>query len=390
VNSCGIVLRAIPESVVHVLQVGNNTLSTRGGTPKAINDVRRAIGGDIVSFTNPHLVPEPEEGVFHIPQSTSPAGRVYGWAPARVRAQAASCFDRCDVVLIHGLFRFHYQWAVNEARRRARPYLIFPHGSLDPAVFAYRAPQKELWWALVGRPGLHGAAGTVFTSRLERDKAAARGRLPRPHVIALPVDAARKETPEVREQARRRLGIDPAHRVVLFLGRLHRIKRLSTVIRAFNRAALPTLHLIVAGPDGEDTAAGCAQQVAPALRSQVHFLGPVYGDDKRAAFAAADAFVSVSSRENFGYSLCEALAQGLPAIVGPGNDLAPDLRQAACAWLLDSDDDAPLADRFRQLAQAPPGELEAIGERGRAWVEAHLAFGQFRSALQQACRDALS
>ena len=50
---------------------------------------------------------------------------------------------------------------------------------------------------------------------------------------------------------RSRLGIPPEAFIVLFLGRMHRIKRLDLIADAFAaaRAAHPSMHLVLAGPD---------------------------------------------------------------------------------------------------------------------------------------------
>lgn len=364
-----------------------------GGIARAIADIRQALGGDVVSFTALDLLAESSGEIIHVPQSATLAGRLYGSVPARALEGARDVLASCDVVLIHGLFRHHYEWAVTLARRLGKPYLIFPHGALDPYVFTYRALQKNLWWRSVGRRGARHAAGIVFASHRERSKAVARLREPPPqHVVHLPVvlpdlDGAQA----LRKRMRRQLGIADDDRVLLSLARLDPVKRLSTLIAAFNAIDVPSLHLVIAGPDGPElTAAECARTVRVEARSRVHFPGAAYGEDKRALFAAADAYVSISSKENFGYSLCEALASGMPALVGPGNDIGSELTDANCSWLLERDDRDAVAHACAAFAHAPAAALKEMGRQGRQWVAQRLGHDRFAATLRRICMAVLT
>lgn len=376
---------------MHVLQFGNNVVAALGGMPRAMADVRKAVGGEIVSLTDPRWLAPADDAVLHVPQSRWPVARGYGWARERALADARRRVEHCDVVLIHGLFRHHYGWASRAAREHRKPYLVFPHGALDPHVFTYRSVQKRLWWRGVGAPAMTHAAGAVFATERERAKAAAR--LPpgvATHVLPLPVDLPPAgRLVELREGARRRHGIAPAHRALLFLGRLDPVKRVPQIIEAFGVARRDDLHLLVTGPDSPELSAlECARRVDPAVRARVHFTGPAYGDAKLGLLAAADGFVNFSAKENFGYALCEALAAGLPAILGPGNDLGHDLAGQGCIWLLARDDVPSLARAISSFAAVPRAQLEDMGQRGIRWVRTCLAPGSFARALAQLCAEA--
>jgi hypothetical protein len=99
-----------------------------------------------------------------------------------------------------------------------------------------------------------------------------------------------------------------------------------------------------------------------------------------------DGFVSLSYRENFGYSFAEALAYGLPAIVSSGHDLAHDIvgpyKEFSCGWLLDGDARSQAVAAIREWATALAGRLTAAGAAGRAWVSDELAFDRFRERLK--------
>jgi glycosyltransferase involved in cell wall biosynthesis len=84
------------------------------------------------------------------------------------------------------------------------------------------------------------------------------------------------------------------------------------LIEAFLRIA-PPLHLVFAGPC--ESAPFAARLRALAAGLPVTFTGPLYGDEKWAALAAAEVFILPSHHENFGIAVAEALASGVPVLL---------------------------------------------------------------------------
>jgi glycosyltransferase involved in cell wall biosynthesis len=105
-------------------------------------------------------------------------------------------------------------------------------------------------------------------------------------------------------------------RVLLFLGRLHPKKGCDILIDAFAQVADDSVALVLAGPDQVGWQAEL-QQRAEQLKvsTRVIFPGMLQGEMKRAALAAADAFVLPSHQENFGMAVVECLAAGLPVLI---------------------------------------------------------------------------
>jgi glycosyltransferase involved in cell wall biosynthesis len=110
--------------------------------------------------------------------------------------------------------------------------------------------------------------------------------------------------------------------------------------------------------------------MALGITDRVHLIGPVYGCDKHRYLDAADAYISISHRENFNFTAAECLASGLPVILSPGNDLAYDLADVECGWML-RDGDPPEA-AIAAAARSDAELLRAMGRNGRVWCERHL------------------
>lgn len=160
-------------------------------------------------------------------------------------------------------------------------------------------------------------------------------------------------------------GHDDGSMLCLYVGRLANEKRVDLLVKL---AALPGVALAIVGdgalrPELEARFAG----------TNTHFTGYMYGDDLAAAYASADVFCFPSPTETFGQVVQEAMASGLPCIVGdqggvtdlvqPGISgfhcpLDADAFAAAATQLRDDEDlRAHMAYEARAIAAANPWEV---------------------------------
>lgn len=163
--------------------------------------------------------------------------------------------------------------------------------------------------------------------------------------------------------SREALGLEPADRVLLCVGRLSAQKRLDVVLLALAEAlaAEPRLCLLLAG-EGEARAALGAQAEALGISTRVRFLGP--RADVSSLLALAEGFVLASESEGISNALLEALAAGTPAIVSRnlGNlEVVRDPESGESAALLVEVDDAPgLAEAMIELLADPEGCAQRV------------------------------
>ncbi len=72
------------------------------------------------------------------------AGRApYGFS-AKLLTLLGQNIRRADIVHIHGLYRFHLPAAAAVCRRCRVPYVVKPHGSLDPFLYRVRRWRKSI------------------------------------------------------------------------------------------------------------------------------------------------------------------------------------------------------------------------------------------------------
>ncbi len=311
------------------------------------------------------------------------------WVTPAMSAAADRAVAGADLLVVHSLFRGHAPWAAGWCARHARPYVSVLEGCLDPWGLATRPVAKRAWLEHHGRRYLAGAARVIAATGREAEKATAWLAPAALTVIHWPVPLpAAVDGAAIRAACRSSWGVPDGHRVLLFVGRLHPMKRPTFMLEAFLRAAVPECHLVVVGMEEGVTMAALRALVPREDADRVHVIGSLAGGDLTAAYHAADGFISLSHRENFGYAFAEAMAHGLPAIVSAGHDLAHDVGRGGrgdfpCGWLLPDESSATATAAIRAFAAASPAQLSAAGETGRAWVADHLSFDRFRDRLRR-------
>ena len=219
------------------------------------------------------------------------APRVIATSFPLYRALAAA-IPTVDVVHVHSLYLFHDWAAPRLARRAGVPYMVRPHGTLDPFLWKrHRARKRVLEFLFQDRvlrqanaihytaaeemalaaPYVHGAPGVVVPNGLDLGEYAS---LP-------PPGAFRARHPEIGDR-----------RIVLFLGRLNFKKGLDLLVPAFARARTrhADLHLVIAGPDDGMLADTRGFVAAAGIADRVTFTGMLTGKDKLAALADAYCF----------------------------------------------------------------------------------------------------
>lgn len=223
-----------------------------------------------------------------------------------------------DVVYIHEIWHHAGFAAARAARRRGVPYIQVFHGALDPWRLRRKRFRKLVYSRAVLKRFVNSAAALHVLTEAEKTRAAELGFTAPAFVIPNGVDPGpRDASPDTSDFLSRRPKLR-GKRVVLFLGRVHPMKGLDVLARAFSRVAssIEDAVLLVVGPDN-DGAQGAVESILreSGVLDRVVFTGMLTGNDKAAAFACADIFVLPSHSEGFSTATVEAMAAGLPVVV---------------------------------------------------------------------------
>jgi D-inositol-3-phosphate glycosyltransferase len=174
-----------------------------------------------------------------------------------------------------------------------------------------------------------------------------------------------------REEARRKIGYGPG-RLLLFVGRLERLKGVEVAIRALallRDRSHEDVRLLVLGEDSrdaEESEKDRLKAVASALgvRDRVDFLGSVAHHELPYFYSAADLCVMPSYSESFGLVGLEAQACGRPVVGSDVTGLRSVVRDEVSGYLIAGHNPATYAERIGRLLDNP--ELAGqMGLRGR-------------------------
>ncbi len=294
-----------------------------------------------------------------------------------------------DLVHIHSLYLFHVWAAARACRRHGVPYIIRPHGTLDPYIWKRHRLRKYLIERLFQNRVLREAAAIHYTAEDERTLAEPyAGGAPGvivPNGLELtdyarlpPAGSFRRLHPEIG-----------GRRIVLFLGRLNFKKGLDLLVPAFAAARQKhgDLHLVIAGPD-DGLRAEIERNVAELeLGDRVTFTGMLTGEAKLAAFGDSYMFVLPSYSENFGIAVIEAMVCGLPVAITDKVNIARDVQEAG-AGLVGPPTQASVIEQIDRLA-ADPALVYAMGAKGRTLVAARFNWERIARELETLYRSIL-
>jgi len=304
-----------------------------------------------------------------------------------------------DICHTHGLWLYPSVAVTDYSRKRKRPYLISPHGMLDPWALNNSRWKKVIAWRLFEHEHLRNArciralcgseAHSIQRLRLNNDIAVI------PNGIDLPAGAP-PPTPPWQGY------LEPGVKALLFLSRIHPKKGLVNLLHAWNRLQRDggkesEWVLMVAGWDqgGHEselkqlaTSLGIiwhdtrksANEFRPKANPTLLFLGPQFGTDKNSCYHHCDAFVLPSFSEGLPMVVLEAWANSKPVIMTPECNLPEGFLTGAAVKTETTT--ASIAASLKELRGMSVADRQEMGRRARALVEERFTWPRVASQLQ--------
>jgi poly(glycerol-phosphate) alpha-glucosyltransferase len=293
--------------------------------------------------------------------------------------------ENCHLDILHGLSIWGYQsLMVNQLNAGTRiPYLVSPHGQIDPWALNYSRQKKQLALSLYARKYLNRASCIHVLSRSELQSVRLFG-LKNP-VCILPNGTVLPEcfpdTKDLQTTFRKQ-----KKKVLLYLGRIHPKKGLLNLVRAWRIADLNHWTLVIAGwsevghKTDLKTLAGeidmafidCGELEQNDWNQHVDsndvlFIGPKHGEQKALCFRNCDAFVLPSYSEGLPLAVLEAWSFSKPVLMTPECNI-PEGFENDCAIRVETNVESLVAG-LNQLAGMSQADRIKMGLRGRRLVE---------------------
>ncbi|MHC5738689.1 glycosyltransferase [Nostoc sp.] len=247
------------------------------------------------------------------------------------------------------------------------PYIVTPHGMLEPWALSYKAWKKRIYYKVFENSAIQNSSAIQATSSFELNNI---NSLKFQNTVFVPNGIRRQEFEPLsnREIFYQQFPETRGKTLILFLGRIDPKKGLDLLAPAFAKVynQFPHTHLVVAGPDNigfMDKAQNYFLQ-ADCLDA-VTFTGMVSGALKYAALAAANLYVAPSYSEGFSISILEGMASGLPCIITTACNF-PEAAKAEAAHVIEINVNA-IANALIECLSNPQQATE-MGDRAREFI----------------------
>ncbi len=308
---------------------------------------------------------------------------------------------RPHLIHTHGIWIYSSMATHAYAKRLRIPYMISPHGMLDPwAVRNSRWKKIPAYW-LYERAHLQGAS--VMRALCESEATSFRTFGLKNPIVIIPngIDLPEEEHVEVE-----RLKVDKGgKKTLLFLGRVHPKKGLPNALRAFAeriKAKSGRLkqecpwQLVIAGWDQGGHEAELIElckelrikfeRRASAINREqsdadVIFHGPAFGEEKKSLLRSADAFVLPSFSEGLPMSVLEAWSYQLPVVMTPECNL-PEGFDADAAIRVETGVES-IAEGLDSLFSMSDADLKEMGARGKELVRQKFTWQTVAEEMKQ-------
>ena len=197
------------------------------------------------------------------------------------------------------------------------PYIIQTHGSVLPLF--QKQGLKRIFDLFFGYNILKDASKIIALNKMEarhyRKMGVAADKI---EIVPNGIDLSEYNNLPKKGEFRKKYSIGHEEKLILYLGRIHKIKGVDLLINAF-ADLLTKMHdidikLAIVGPDDGFLSSLKLQTKNLGIDDKVLFVGPLYGKGKLEAYVDADVYVLPSRYETFPSTVLEASACGTPII----------------------------------------------------------------------------
>jgi glycosyltransferase involved in cell wall biosynthesis len=261
--------------------------------------------------------------------------------------------DNYDVLHIHSVFSYASTTSMLLARLKRKPYIVRTIGQLSSWSLRQSRWRKSLMLFLVERGNLINSLAIHVTSKSEMDDLSFVYKHNNVLCLELGVDLSTADPCLIQ--------VDNKKTRFIFLSRIHPKKKLDFLLEAFyhlkNTYQHKNWHLIIAG-DGDNKYVEALKDLAKSygINDYIDWVGHIDGEEKLRLLRNSDWYVLPSMSENFGLSVVEALAQGVPVIISKEVGISDIINQNGAGLICGKD--ISLVDALNIALKGAPPEMK--------------------------------
>ena len=270
--------------------------------------------------------------------------------------------------------------------RSGTPYVLQSHGSLP--VDLGKKTIKVLFDLIWGRNIIRDASCLVALTDSEKAMYTKQGAQPS-RVEIIPNIVRERQTSLPHGTYRNKIGVRVDQKLVLYLGRVNRLKGLLFLLHSFQKLQnRKDVFLVIAGPDESNHRHELEEEASKLdLKESVIFSDNV--SDVASAYQDADVLVYPSSYEVFGLVPFEALLCGTPIIVTSNTGCGEIVARERCGLVVPNNDERAMAEAIRYAIESP-SEMEVFVARGREFVKNQLNEDKIAGRFEETYKNCIN
>ncbi len=296
-----------------------------------------------------------------------------------------------DIIHLHSWRQFQDIIVHHYAKKCHVPYILQVHGSL-PRIAA-KTKFKWIYDLLFGYNILKDASKVIALSQMEL-KQYLRFGVPKEKIEIVPNGINLEEYANLPQRGffREKYGLSENSKIILYLGRLHQIKGIDYLIKAYanliNGMKVDNALLVLVGPD--DSYLNEIKHLINklGLENRVLLTGPLYDKEKLEAYVDADIYASPSRYEAFGISLLEACACGKPVVTSGIGGVKDFVVDGITGYLVELGNIEMLSIRILSLLK-DENKSKKMGSSGRDFVKKNFDIVKIVNRLEQLYKNAI-
>lgn len=243
-----------------------------------------------------------------------PPGKIWDYSKA-FKKNLDTILNSDSLLHIHGVFMYTQYISGKLANQKNIPYVITPHGMLEPWLLTEKKLKKQVYMSLVLKSLLQNSKILHAITPMEKDNLF--NLTGHKNIIEIPNLIHFSNLPT-------NLNYNPDEEYLLFLGRIHLKKGLGILIRSMAAIKNKKIKLKIVGSENDYSSELKKVCLDLGLENRVEFLGGIFGDEKYRLYANAKAFVAPSYSEAVGMVNLEAAACKTPVITTYQTGINPD------------------------------------------------------------------
>ena len=296
--------------------------------------------------------------------------RRLGLSVAMMKSAAGRDGRFFDIVHQHGIWTGVSLVTTTLHEKFGLPYVVAPHGSLEQ--WALKRSRIKKWIAKTAYESRNLKYASCLQATAEHEVSDFRDfGLDNPvALIKNGISDHWLNSEGDTKRFQRQFEISFEKRILFYLSRITPKKGLLMLIKAIEeiKADFENWILVIGGTDEFGHKAEVESLVKSLdMKDRVKFVGPLFDQPKRDAFAAADLFILPSYSEGAPIVVLDSLAVGVPVITTKASAWK-DLEDYKCGWEADISVDG-ICESLREAISLSREQLKEMGQRGRKLVE---------------------